>query len=213
MIVSPESTVPCIIINEGDAHNYTLEELFSKFSSISYDLLSGIREINFKDNELNVKVQDMFGYTDLLCIRRLEIESLVPGRTHWDDIIAGDKTITARNDTIIPTYDLREEEIIGFHGEVKRDYQLKYVDNIEETDYVRILPSNGESEYVKPEIKPFSLNVKYGHGYCLVTKSGFCNINGIYIRANYQVATNEAALMMARLLDEYDNQSIHVDIY
>lgn len=159
----------------------TISNMFQMYSLKAQRTLDGISQVLFNPESEIVKITDMYGWTDVKSITRIDQPSV------WVEINAADKYLYVSDDEILPIY-LPESQFRGFHGEVKYSILPKSLPKLEEDDILRIHRGVSENEEDIEFAKiQYRCNIKdytdSGHGYKITTKSGFFNGNNIHLLA------------------------------
>lgn len=175
-MVHPLTQVQYIDIKNGQPRYKNINELYQEYSYKVTNISNNISEIDFTNE--NVKITELFGWTQLLNIRKIIYDNPI----NWVEIKAANKFIDVSYDELIPIYKI-DDSIIGFHGEVKYKYNLKHYHEIINDDYIRIYRGKDNNnqfiEFTLPEINNTSSNISYG--YEIITKSRFFNGNDIHL--------------------------------
>lgn len=149
----------------------TIGNVFSKYFIKSDELGS----IDF--NDMNVKISDWTGWTQLLQIRRIENKDIKFLHLHSTENDKLERTsIYLTEDHIIPSYSLNTMN--GFHGEVKYSYEMKYVmdDNIT----MRVFDLSKMNWQAFKDMNTGDI-ISDNYGYEIYTKSGFYNANNLHL--------------------------------
>ena len=190
-MIHPESMVKCVLIENEISYETTIHELFSRFSRYIKHHMDGSKTIIFKDenhSNINIKIQDMFGYSTILAIRQFPVDGKF-NNTKWVELMGGNNHIWLSDETSIPIYDLRKDSYIGFHGEVKRDYILKSIAKINESvDCIRVKHDDID-KYVPARFCEIHNIPRYA--YEIYTSSRFCSVNDIYIHTSDHITMDE----------------------
>ena len=187
-MVYKDSMMRCMEINSQEYFEITVEKLFQKYSykMIKYD--NTINRIYFDD--LNVKVQDMNGWTDLIYIEKVSHD------IKWVRIDVLDKSIICDFYQLIPCYHI-EDKHIGFHGEVLYKYILTTPFRIMKDDNIRLykgINNSKECEFGNISNIDYATDIKNMEGYNIITKSRFMNADGIYIFTGDRFILNEISI-------------------
>jgi len=189
-MLHPENRIKWIDVDSQKVDKAPIEDLFQKYS-YKMEERDGGYYIDFR--ELNVKVQDHTGWTQLLSMRK------TAGALEWIEIsgVLASGCFTAfmiSDSTLIPVYDLSKSSI-GFHGELKYPFIVKKLSDIHTDDRVKIkndgktsyLPLYLLDEYVDKEgVDPI-------HGYQLETKSKMFTISGLQLWGDYTIPEDYCA--------------------
>lgn len=187
-MIHPNTQIQYIDIKLGEPKYNTVNDLYREYAHKANMLTDNCSIIDFGSN-YNVKVIDLFGWTDIIQIKRIKSDAIV-----WNNINVANKQILLSDDELIPFYDI-DETTRGFHGEVKYKYILKHLIKSDKSkDFIRI--RKGEDEFNNDiEFSPIRIhsvsNDKTNYGYQLITKSRFFNGNDIHLFGEDTVLLNE----------------------
>lgn len=187
-MIHPNTQIQYLDIKVGEPRYNTVNDLYREYSHKANMLTDDCSVINFSSNS-NVKITDLFGWTDIIQIKRIKSDNIT-----WNNINVANKQILLSNDELIPFYDINKTTI-GFHGEVKYEYILKHLIKSDRSkDFLRI--RNGENELGENiEFSPINIysmsNDKTNYGYQLITRSRFFNGNDIHLFGCDAVLLNE----------------------
>lgn len=137
-----------------------------------------VEEIDFNDRI--IKVQDMFGWTDVLSVYRIDKHRPL----NWNYIESGTKWVIVSDGTTMLTYDPSKMSR-GFHGEVKYESMVKSAYNLKENvDILRLHRGGVDENYNSIEFAPIhkinTIDDDRSKGYVFKTRSGKMNISGIH---------------------------------
>jgi hypothetical protein len=163
--------VQWIDVKSQEVYKNTIQNMYKMYAHLASKDIVGLDKITFKEN--NVKITDNRGWTDIIWIRKnnnLEEYLTIESTTIPDKL-----KICKRHK--IPIYN-PEKIIKGFHGETKYDFDIIRAMNLKEQDSIRII--SDELEFINPIITNCeTLNTI--HGYIILTKSHYFNVNGFYL--------------------------------
>lgn len=179
-MVHPRAKMTWLNTETQECRTDYVTNLYQDYSVYAQELRTGSGWIDF--NSKNIMVQDLYGWTQLLMMRKITgLE-----RVDWVSInprLDPKKFLVLNYRSVLPVYSEPLQEKIGFHGEVKYRFQLKEVKDIDpEKDRIRIR--------FEDEFGQIMFKIHIGKssscpptGYLFVTKSGFINVNGFHISA------------------------------
>ena len=137
-------------------------------------------------NDENVKIKDHYGWTQLLLLRKFEINEPIL----WHTIKCANRVGLFANKTKIPVFRGFNDYVIGFHGDIRYKYDLvDFIDIMRSNSklsngYIRLI--NGIKEFKEIEFcEEFEeLNTCESFSYFdISTKSKTFNCSGIYAYA------------------------------
>lgn len=185
-MIHPDTQIQYLDIKDGEPRYKSINEFYQEYAhkSILKMDTNNIQEfmIDFSLNP-HVKITDLFGWTDVLEIRKLVYRH--PLRINWVDVLVANKQLITCNRELLPVYGI-DKNRIGFHGEVKYQYTLTTPTKISD-GYLRV--HNGEDgdgnslEFAVPQIidPGNSGAIDASYGYEIITKSRFYNGNDIHL--------------------------------
>lgn len=197
-MIHPDTQVQYLDIKVGEPRYRSIKELFQEYAyfatkDLEYKDGSSISSIDFRD--LNVKITDLYGWTDLIQVSKIRIGN--NGMDYkWFDLLTANKQIMVTKDELVPCYQV-EDVHTGFHGEVKIRYVLKNPRMIRATDSLRIhngekpdgIPSEFNTVEVIELIPSKSINPEFG--YFIKTRSKFYNGNDIHLYGSDEIDMDE----------------------
>ena len=210
-MLHPKSMIRVLNINTGNCIDCTIDRLVQEYSYLmkkvsenkDYDLY----KISFKDDTNNklilpLKITELYGWTDILEIVINKYKGINPSIPKWIEFKINDHQLIIDENSYILLYD-KFNSIIGFHGEVKYNYNLCNVnqllqlnsDNlIRSCQYVRRrnLKQIGDSDaefLMINQIQQYS--VMETTSYDIITKSGFFNINEFHMGSPESVLSSK----------------------
>lgn len=192
-MIHPDTPIRWLGIYDQTVHNTTIADLYRKYIERSHptDVLGDVNFITF-DEERYVKIQDWYGWTDIISIER---HSNIPLRSWRDVSLFYDhhRKIRVTSDELIPVYE-QERAMRGFHGEIKYPYILKRSKDLEIDDRLRIrdvdYPVRTEFSLIQSNEVP---NGDKDYGYRIITKSRFYNANGFHLYGSTIIDDDAAA--------------------
>jgi hypothetical protein len=201
-MIHPDTRVQYLDIKDGEPRYKTIEKLYQEYTHKSKIIIKDneceISEINFA-NDPHVKITDLFGWTDIIKIRKTIINA---DYYIWNDIrlcnnnVILNKHVIVDYDELIPCYDINQHRV-GFHGEVKYKYTLKSPTKMTKGDYLRIRNCEDENEEQIEFASCHDLVAIGDHqsggttGFSIVTKSRFFNGNDIHLFASDEITIDE----------------------
>ena len=185
-MIHPDTQVQYIDMRDGEPRYKSINEFYQEYchKAILKMDTNNVQEsiIDFSLNP-HVKITDLFGWTDVLEIKRFTIR--YPLTINWINILVKDKKLITCNRELLPVYDINDNKI-GFHGEVKYKYTLTSPVKLS-SGYLRTNNCEDENgnqvEFIIPEIVDLgNYNIDYSiNGYEIITRSGFYNGNNIHL--------------------------------
>lgn len=168
--------------------NDTIEHIYQKYSHMIKSFDQRTSFIDFKDDRVNAKISDVYGWTQLLTISKVnEVYH------KWKRVKVADKETIISDVTFLPCYDIKNP-YKGFHGEVKYHYKLKHPSKLNSDDWIRIHRGKDENgndiEFDHPIVEDFNPS-KIECGYSIISKSRFGNVGDIEILLTNSVTMNE----------------------
>lgn len=149
--------------------------LFQNYAHLAIKKDVHISEVSFHNSD-HVKITDLYGWTAIKAIRRVE------NSRQWCTIIADNTDILTTRSTLIPVFD-PYHPYPGFHGETKYPFEIKLVSDLIYDDKIRIrdgsLTPDGKIEFVCTHV--LSSDMESGVGYEIITRSKFFNADNIYM--------------------------------
>jgi hypothetical protein len=178
-MLHPETIVQWMDVKSQKVFTDGIAKMFQMYSHMASKTSDG-SEVLFSPQSNIAKITDMYGWTSVKAIRRIDN---VP---EWFELNIANHQITLSRDSIIPIYE-PNSPFLGFHGETKYPFTGKHITNIEEWDMARIRRGkNKDGEDI--EFSNISLSkVMYIFektlcvSYEVITKSGFFNGNNIHL--------------------------------
>lgn len=190
-MIHPDTPIRWLDTHDENVRKNTVAEIFAKFAEHATALSGDTSEITFGDTS-TIKVQDWYGWTDLLAITRYSNVPLEAWRKialMYDE----ERFIRVTQTELIPVYE-HERATRGFHGELKYPYILKNPGKLEVNDRLRVrdvtYPTRQEFSTVYYKEIP---NGDKDYAYGIVTKSRFYNANGFHLYGSC-VIDNDAAI-------------------
>lgn len=189
-MIDSSSTVMFLDTRDEVAKRIPLSSLFRKYAIYTKSPMKGISVLDFdsfKRENQKFMVNDWNGYTEIHYI--VTHNSVSIGKWYKLKTDYGNEILITGN-TQIPVYD-PETSKVGFHGEVKYKFDLKWADQVSGKFWVREYDIDVDTEHP----------VLFGQAECtydpkinctgcmLSTKSGHCTINNI----DFVTTTNEMA--------------------
>lgn len=206
-MLHPTSKVKWIDTHNETGSEIALYDLFIRYSMYAVPGGKNLRVINFdrlgKVNQ--IKISDMFGYSDVVDITH---KSMCLSDGCWVTLYAGDNhEVVISSDDCVPVYNMNEEPVRRANGMMQREYLLKTPTMIiPGEDYLRIRTDDNRDEYVPANVGDYTIKPDYKpnfdqFGYDIVTRSRFCNVNGVYMFAADVITQEE--------MDRYMIHTIH----
>ena len=173
-MLSGNTVIHILDIESEESLHMPIVDIFDAYI-MHADMSTGI--IDFTN--LNVKIKDWTGWTQLMSIRSIKNTDDV----NWKLVTPKDEELPNAElkmvDQILPIYSNSDATKIGFHGEVKYSYQLTHIDELPmdgmlrakipySLDWQRFITVKSEKSTSEPV------------GFEITTKSGFFN-GGIYL--------------------------------
>ena len=181
-MVYPTSKLQWIDVNSEESIIGEIQKLYSIYSHKAQEITKEISEINFEKNNDIVKIQDHYGYTDLIKLKKIKSNMPI-----WYSMEIDNNLLVIDNKIKIPVFDT-SESTKGFHGEVIYPYKLKSIYSLTKKDIVKIRRNPINVKFNMPEFARIAdvsqLNTTestFYHGYVIITKSKFYTIENIYI--------------------------------
>ena len=195
-MIHPNTAIQYLDIKVGEPRYKTINDLYKEYSHKPELLITGkdyrSTDINFIGD--NINITELFGWTKLLGIRRIEYTD-PKSPVKWYKIKAGNKEVIVSQDELIPFYDI-SNHTLGFHGEVKYEYVLKQILKSTNQDHIRL--HNGEDD--KGNIIEFDtrkiisvplIENNFNYGYEINTRSKFFNGNDIHLYGSNELDIKE----------------------
>lgn len=180
-MLHPSSIVQWMDVKSQKVFIDPISKMFQMYSHKATRTLD-ISEVLFNSKSEIVKITDMYGWTDVKALRRIDSIG-----AEWVGMAAANHQIKLRRDTIIPIYNPKAP-FNGFHGETKYPITAKHLYDLEENDIVRIRrgkdENNEELEFSNISFSGIIWNFKefdFNYAYTIITKSGFFNGNNIHL--------------------------------
>lgn len=176
------------------AYRWTsVAELFKRLSM--YATWNGANQYTIELDPGQVKVQDWYGWTDLVSITRI----MEPVESWWK-VTGAVQSVTVSAFELIPVYNPADAKS-GFHGDLKYGYVLKNPEKmIGLTGFRHQLmqrpADSGISEFVPFTVE--SADVHPESGYSIVTRSGSVTANCIRLFTANEAAVNDQGVLCGR---------------
>ena len=169
----PSSEIQWMAVPSAVVASTTIQEMFKRYSHKVQNVTSAIAEVTFGPEIDNIKIVDMYGWTELYSIQK------TTGVSEWLEIhCETDRAIICNNHTTIPVYD-PDNKSTEFHGRTVYSYEQRTADNLTSDCILRILRvRQSDPEFIK--IKSIKQLDIISDGYTIQTKSRFFNANDIY---------------------------------
>lgn len=188
------SIIHILDIDSSESIQDTISHIFWKYGYKVQREPGFVNSIDF--SEMNIKIKDWTGWTQLLKIRECEAEPF-----DWIGLEPTDpniKKFIQLKDCNIALYD-KDTSTHGFHGEVKYKYTIRDYQYLKNQDKVtmRILVPYQEQWQMFMDMKVLHISRFFAPelvGYEIYTKSGFYNANGFHLCSSDAKAEDEKDL-------------------
>lgn len=182
-MIHGSSIVKCIDINHQAIYNDSVSKLFQSYIERVVKEKDGLIEAIYFTEMDNVKITDWTGWTNIICIKKISPAN------QWSRITSSNKCIIVESDSLIPIYH-SDDNISGFHGEIKYSYTLMKAD--------MITPMKCMMRIVNDE-NPFQEVIEAtctapGAGYEIYTRSKFYNANGFHLFGSDNIPNSDKKL-------------------
>lgn len=169
----PNTNIKWMDVKSGQVKIGSVSSLFQQYSHKAKKT-NDCQIIRFDNNE-EVKITDMYGWTKILYIKKIsDIKEWV--RCYFEGI-----SLIVTDDTVIPIYN-PNDFVKGFHGETNYAITFKSVGCTSTNDLVRVKVlgeyTANENEFRNVYYKP---EYQISDAYIINTKSNFYNANNVHL--------------------------------